>query len=91
MAYKFKAGESVPESIRRIVTEELESAADELDGAAGAKREEAIHEARKSVKKSRAILRLLRPELGATAKSENKALRKLVQPSRTRMLHDFLS
>src|SRR5579884_2571584 len=75
MAYKFRAGESVPEAIRRIATEELTSAAAQLDGGAGTKREEAIHEARKSVKKTRAILRLAKAELGDVRARENTRLR----------------
>src|SRR5579884_383521 len=75
MAYKFKGGESIPEAVRRIVTDELESAAKELDGTAGTNREEAVHEARKSIKKTRAMLRLVKPELGAVQKTENSKLR----------------
>ncbi|HZU25898.1 MAG TPA: CHAD domain-containing protein [Bryobacteraceae bacterium] len=75
MAYKFKAGESVPESIRRIATEELDSAAEQLDGKGSSSREEAIHEARKSVKKTRAILRLAKSELGDVRSRENVRLR----------------
>jgi len=75
MPYRFKAGESAPESIRRIVAEEMESAASQLEAASGDKREEAIHEARKSLKKTRAILRLVKSELGGVRKTENARLR----------------
>ncbi len=75
MAYHFKLGESIPEGIRRVVREEMESAAAQLSGKGAANRDEAIHEARKSVKKIRGALRLLRPELGDTFYTENTRMR----------------
>ncbi len=77
MAYHLKSGESVPDEIRRIVREELESAADQLSGLGEKNRDEAIHEARKSVKKIRAVLRLVRPELGEVYPVENVRVRDL--------------
>jgi len=65
----------MPESVRRIVAEEMESAAAQLDGAESTNREEAIHEARKSVKKTRALLRLVATELGDVRAKENTRLR----------------
>src|SRR5581483_2102675 len=44
-------------------------------GKAGSSREEAIHEARKSVKKTRALLRLAKSELGDVRSRENVRLR----------------
>lgn len=76
MAYRFKAGESVPEGVRRIAQEEIESAIQQLSKR-GTARDEAIHEARKSVKKLRALLRLMRPELGAAYRAESDNLRKI--------------
>lgn len=73
MAYRLRAGESIPENIRRIVQEELEAAADQL--ANGNRRDEAIHEARKSVKKIRGVLRLMRPELGGVYANETASFR----------------
>jgi CHAD domain-containing protein len=75
MAYRFEAGEPVPDAVRRIVREELESAAGQLSRARGAARDEAIHEARKSIKKSRALLRLMQPELERIYETENVRLR----------------
>lgn len=74
MAYRFKAKESVPDGIRRIVREEIESATRELTTASGAKRDEAIHEARKSIKKVRGALRLMQPQLGRAYREENRGL-----------------
>jgi CHAD domain-containing protein len=77
--YHLKQGESVPDEVRRIVREELQSAAQQLSGHEPGKRDEAIHEARKSVKKIRAILRLVRPDLGELYPIENARLRDLGQ------------
>lgn len=75
MAYRLQPGESVREGLRRIAREELSSAAAGLHYATTGTRDEAVHEARKSVKKVRAILRLMRGELGGTYKVENRRLR----------------
>jgi CHAD domain-containing protein len=75
MAYELRSDESVPEGIRRIVREEFKSAAGQLKTRNGAQRDEAIHEARKSIKKIRAVLRLVQPELGREFRPENKLLR----------------
>ena len=48
MASHLKAGESVPDEIRRIACEELDSAATQLSGSGEKNRDEAVHEARKS-------------------------------------------
>ena len=61
MAYHLESGETVPEGIRRVIREEIESAAGQLAGKGDPNRDEAIHEARKSVKKIRGALRLVRP------------------------------
>src|SRR5205823_3901561 len=74
MPYRLKASESVPEGIRRIVTEEIDSASEQLSRNNGKNRDEAIHEARKSVKKIRGALRLVQPDLGATYRKENRRL-----------------
>jgi CHAD domain-containing protein len=74
MAYRLKRGESIPEGIRRIVHEEIDSAISELAHTAGKQRDEGIHEARKSIKKIRGLLRLVRPELGRVYRTENTRL-----------------
>jgi CHAD domain-containing protein len=75
LAYRFTAGESVSENVRRVATEQIQSAISELEKTDPKQREEAIHEARKSVKRLRALLRLVRPGLGRTFRQENTALR----------------
>ncbi|MBV9508459.1 MAG: CHAD domain-containing protein [Acidobacteriia bacterium] len=75
MAYRFKRDESVAHAIRRIARDELDSVVEQLGQAQNPKRDEAIHEARKSVKKLRALLRLVEPELGAVYRAETQLLR----------------
>ncbi|MGO9009922.1 MAG: CHAD domain-containing protein [Bryobacteraceae bacterium] len=77
MAYRLQPGEAVPEGLRRIAREEFSSAAGGLRQATARTRDDAIHEARKSVKKVRAILRLMRGELGRTYTIENRRLREV--------------
>lgn len=78
MGYRFKAKESIEQGVRRIALEEAESAAVLLRAQSPQKRDTAVHEARKSIKKIRALLRLIRPEIGAKAfHRENTAVRKL--------------
>ncbi len=77
MPYRLKAGQSVPDNVRRIVTEEIDSAVQQLRARDTKKRDEAIHEARKSIKKIRGVLKLMRPELGRTYRTENEALRSM--------------
>jgi len=71
VTYRFKPGEPVPAEVRRIVREEIEAAVSELRGRGDPDRDEAIHEARKHVKKVRGVLRLMRPELGDVYVREN--------------------
>lgn len=74
MAYRLKKGESMPEGVRRIVHEEIDSALGELKHGSGRKRDEAVHEARKSIKKIRGLLRLVQPELGRVYRTINTRL-----------------
>jgi len=55
MAYRIKRNESVAEAVRRIAGEEIDSVASQLARSSGKRRDKAIHEARKSVKKTRAL------------------------------------
>jgi CHAD domain-containing protein len=62
--YRIKDGESVPEGIARIAYGRIDHAIDELRGKTKSSREEAVHEARKDLKKLRSLLRLVRGEVG---------------------------
>lgn len=67
MSKELKAGEKVPRAIRHIAKEELDGAIEQLAGRKPAREGEAIHEARKNLKKVRALLRLVRDGLGRKA------------------------
>ncbi len=77
MPYRLKAKEPVPEGIRRVVLEEIDSATGVLGRSSKTKRDEAVHEARKSIKKIRGVLRLVRPELGRVYRQENNRFREV--------------
>ena len=57
-------GQPVPDEVRRVARGRIDHALDELRGQSDSTREEAVHEARKDMKKLRALLRLVRGELG---------------------------
>jgi hypothetical protein len=76
MSYRLEPGEGVADGVRRIVAEELDSATDGLrKGAAGTPedRDTAIHEARKSLKKTRSALRLVRADLKPKTRTKESA------------------
>ena len=79
MSYRLEPGEGVADGVRRIVAEELDTATDGLrKGAAGTpeERDTAIHEARKSLKKTRSALRLVSADLKPkTRTNESAAMR----------------
>jgi CHAD domain-containing protein len=62
--YRLKDGEAVPPGIARIARGRIDHALDELRGKSDSSPEEAVHEARKDMKKLRALLRLVRGEVG---------------------------
>src|SRR5258708_37043741 len=79
MAYRFEENETVSDAVRRIAGEELRSAAYQLSRRKSGNRDEAIHEARKSIKKTRALLKLMRMELGDCFDRDNIRLREIGQ------------
>jgi CHAD domain-containing protein len=78
MGYRLSlADDDVPSAVRACAREQLEQAAQRLADAE-ADPVDAVHEARKSLKKTRALLRLARPALGKRAyREQNAALREL--------------
>ncbi len=62
MAFRLNAGESVGDGIKRIVRRQIDHALEAIQQRDGD--DEAIHEARKRFKRIRAVLRLVRDELG---------------------------
>src|SRR5262245_30000741 len=63
MAYRLKANESIGKGLRRVVTNEVRDAIELLSAAKPS--DEALHEARKSIKKIRAIIDLVGDEISA--------------------------
>src|SRR5437868_1078564 len=77
MPYRLQHDESIPRGLRRIAREEIDSAIDHLRVKQPSKRDEAVHEARKCIKRLRGLVRLLMPELGSAGHEENTTLRDL--------------
>ncbi len=63
MAYQFVRNETIPDNVKRVVREEIGSAITELTEE-GMDRNEGVHQARKRFKKIRAVLRMVRKEIG---------------------------
>jgi CHAD domain-containing protein len=75
-AYRLKAEEPLPDAVGRVARGRVDHALDELRGKSASTPEEAVHEARKDLKKLRALLRLSRDELGKAAyRRENVCFR----------------
>jgi CHAD domain-containing protein len=75
MAYRLTRRKRTAQQLSRIVAREFGKALEELGGNAAAGGGDAVHEARKSVKKIRAVLRLLQASLGKDYRIENQRLR----------------
>src|SRR5690349_15164182 len=79
MPYRLEREESVLAGLQRVAREELESAGAKLGGRERISRDKAIHEARKSMKKVRALLRLMKDELRGVDAGENVRLRDIAR------------
>lgn len=76
MAYRLDFNEPPETSLRICAIERIEDAIAQLDTGRDTDPKGAVHEARKDVKKTRALLRLCRGDLGdATYRQENRELR----------------
>jgi CHAD domain-containing protein len=75
MSFRLKPQKSVPRGLSRIVAGELIKALDEIGERSSAGPAEAVHEARKGVKKTRAVLRLFQKQLGDDYQDLNGRLR----------------
>ena len=76
MSFELEPGETVGTGVRRIVDEQLAEALDELRNSKPAKADETVHAARKRFKRIRAMVRLIREELGEeTFAHENASFR----------------
>jgi CHAD domain-containing protein len=78
MAYEFQQDESVQDSVRRCATEQAQRAIDDLRSNVNDDPVGAMHDARKSIKKERSLLRLAAPALDPRERRhENARLRSL--------------
>jgi CHAD domain-containing protein len=76
MSYRLRFDQTLDDGLRRVASEQLGDALAGLRDSDGTDPVKAVHEARKSVKKSRAALRLARPALAKDDyRSEDHALR----------------
>jgi CHAD domain-containing protein len=73
-AFRLKDDEPVPKGIARIARGRINHAIDELKGRTDSSPEEAVHEARKDMKKLRAVVRLVRAEIGDDVYRRENAL-----------------
>jgi CHAD domain-containing protein len=84
-AYRLLEGEPVGPGVRRAILAQVDDATTHLRGDAGVSAPEAVHEARKDMKKVRSALRLVRGEIGDdTWRRENDHYRDIA-----RTLSDF--
>ena len=75
-AYRIDPAQPVPDEVRRVARGRIDHAIDELRGTSDSTPAEAVHEARKDMKKLRALLRLVRGELGERVyQAENTCFR----------------
>lgn len=75
MSYRLKLGKSLKAGVEKVAQKQLEGAIKGFETAA-AKRASAVHDIRVHLKKLRAVVRLLRGELGAQYHVENACFRK---------------
>ena len=78
MAYRLKASESVSKGIKRIAKEQIDKAISDLSVTDEISVDRAVHQARKRLKKTRAVVRLVRDRIGKDLyKQENARYRDL--------------
>lgn len=74
MEYRLKQGEGVPAGVRRMAAAQLDKALAHL-GCQDGERDKHVHEARKATKRLRALVRLVRRDLGDVYALENQGYR----------------
>jgi CHAD domain-containing protein len=76
MSYRLKTDEGIADGIRRVMREQLEGGICEMSRATEGTESKAVHATRKRIKKARALLRLVRGQIGRKiAEMENRFLR----------------
>lgn len=74
MAYRLRRSENIQTGIRRIASEQMQRAIDEMENTE-IDRHDVVHQVRKRCKKLRGLLRLVRPAIGKTYRAENAVFR----------------
>jgi CHAD domain-containing protein len=77
VAFRLKQGAPIAVEVRRIVLRQLELAISELHSVGDPQSDEAVHDARRRVKKIRAIIRLVGPVLNGSGRSVDRDLSKV--------------
>ncbi|HEX4132315.1 MAG TPA: CHAD domain-containing protein [Pirellulales bacterium] len=81
MSFKLKRTKSLHKNLRRLAREQLQDAITALRHPKRESRDEAVHTARRSCKKVRALLRLVRPVIGQRAyRHQNAKFRDVARP-----------
>ncbi len=81
MAFAFRPHESTPKGVQRIARKQLQKAANELKNSARESTDDRIHAVRKSLKRLRALVRLVRFSIGSTTyRHENESFRDAARP-----------
>jgi CHAD domain-containing protein len=81
MSFQLRPDEPLRKGLRRVARKQMNKALEELAAPPGGSRDKAVHEARKSFKKVRALLRLARPVIGRkTYCAENACFRDAGRP-----------
>jgi CHAD domain-containing protein len=75
MSFGLKPEAPIASEVRRLVLAQLEAAISELRAVGDPESDEAIHDARRRVKKIRAIIRLVRPALDKTYRAVDRELK----------------
>lgn len=75
MAFRLKKSVPVTDDVRRIVLRQLEVAISELHTVGDPQSDDAVHDARRRIKKIRAIIRLVRPALDKSYRAVDDDLR----------------
>lgn len=90
MTYRLDMSMTLEANVRAIVAEQLERSIAQLSG--GTSKKTAVHETRKSLKRIRALLKLVRPAIGEDLfRSENKRFRDIAAQLSTTRDHDILT
>jgi CHAD domain-containing protein len=77
VGFRLKSGQAVSSEIRRIVLRQLDLATSELKSIGDPESDDAIHDARRRVKKIRSVIRLVRPVLDTADRTVDPDLRRV--------------